>query len=417
MRLLALDGNSLAYRAFFALPDTMATVDGEVTNAVFGFCSMFATLVKDHDPDGIIVVFDRKEKTFRHEAAPEYKAQREKQPDTLYSQMDVIKGLLASAGVLTLDKAGYEGDDIIATIAANIGNDDELLIVTGDRDSYQLVRDPQVRVVYNLRGVTEYAIYDEAGIKTRTGVTPAQYADYAALRGDPSDNLEGVPGVGEKTAAKLINAYGTLEAVFDHADEQTPKLRESLHASRERVLRNARLMRLATDVPVELDRARFAPTPDVAAVQAVFARLEFSAIAGRWKPFFAKFAATQPATTQRATTQPAIAQPATPTPDNVLRTNITRVTTPADAVAALQGDARTPVALAAAWEGEPGRSALVGLVTSRGTLVDSAVSCTSIPAAMLADKKVASALRDSSHFVVNDARNLMRGLLAINIDI
>ncbi len=417
MKLLALDGNSLAYRAFFALPDTMATVDGEVTNAVFGFCSMFATLVKDHDPDGIIVVFDRKEKTFRHEAAPEYKAQREKQPETLYSQMDVIKGLLASAGVLTLDKAGYEGDDIIATIAANIGKDDELLIVTGDRDSYQLVRDPQVRVVYNLRGVTEYAIYDEAGIKTRTGVTPAQYADYAALRGDPSDNLEGVPGVGEKTAAKLINAYGTLEAVFDHADEQTPKLRESLHASRERVLRNARLMRLATDVPVELDRARFAPTPDVAAVQAVFARLEFSAIAGRWKPFFAKFAATQPATTQRATTQPAIAQPATPTPDNVLRTNITRVTTPADAVAALQGDARTPVALAAAWEGEPGRSALVGLVTSRGTLVDSAVSCTSIPAAMLADKKVASALRDSSHFVVNDARNLMRGLLAINIDI
>ena len=118
MKLLALDGNSLAYRAFFALPDTMATVDGEVTNAVFGFCSMFATLVKDHDPDGIIVVFDRKEKTFRHEAAPEYKAQREKQPETLYSQMDVIKALLASAGVLTLDKAGYEGDDIIATIAA-----------------------------------------------------------------------------------------------------------------------------------------------------------------------------------------------------------------------------------------------------------------------------------------------------------
>jgi DNA polymerase-1 len=417
MKLLALDGNSLAYRAFFALPDTMATVDGEVTNAVFGFCSMFATLVKDHDPDGIIVVFDRKEKTFRHEAAPEYKAQREKQPETLYSQMDVIKGLLASAGVLTLDKAGYEGDDIIATIAANIGKDDELLIVTGDRDSYQLVRDPQVRVVYNLRGVTEYAIYDEAGIKTRTGVTPAQYADYAALRGDPSDNLEGVPGVGEKTAAKLINAYGTLEAVFDHADEQTPKLRESLHASRERVLRNARLMRLATDVPVELDRARFAPTPDIAAVQAVFARLEFSAIAGRWKPFFAKFATGQPVMGQPPTTQPAIAQPTTPAPDNVLRTNITHATTPADAVAALQGDARTPVALAAAWEGEPGRSALVGLVTSRGTLVDSAVSCTAIPAAMLADKKVASALRDSAHFVVNDARNLMRGLLAINIDI
>ncbi|MFM8264586.1 MAG: DNA polymerase, partial [Acidimicrobiia bacterium] len=125
----------------------------------------------------------------------------------------------------------------------------------------------------------------------------------------------------------------------------------------------------------------------------------------------------QPATGQPATAQPVIAQPATPAPDNVLRTNITHATTPVDAVAALQGDARTPVALAAAWEGEPGRSALVGLVTSRGTLDGGAVSCTAIAAAMLADKKVASALRDSSHYVVNDARNLMRGLLAINIDI
>lgn len=424
MKLLALDGNSLAYRAFFALPDTMSTVDGEVTNAVFGFCSMFATLVKDHEPDGIIVVFDRKEKTFRHEAAPEYKAQREKQPDTLYSQMDVIKGLLASAGVLTLDAAGFEGDDIIATIAANIGADDELLIVTGDRDSYQLVRDPQVRVVYNLRGVSEYAIYDEAGIKARTGVTPAQYADYAALRGDPSDNLEGVPGVGEKTAAKLINAYGTLEAVFDHADEQTPKLRESLHASRERVLRNARLMRLTTDVPVELDRARFAPAPDTVAVQAEFSRLEFSALGARWKPFFAKFAPTQPVSRkvgERAGDGSAASgEPrsvAAAAPDNVLCTNITHASTTADAIAALQGDDHAPVALAAAWETEPGRSALVGIVASRGTTVDGAVACTAIPAAMLTDKNVSRALRQATHLVVNDARNMMRGLLSADIDI
>ncbi|MFZ9707603.1 MAG: 5'-3' exonuclease, partial [Ilumatobacteraceae bacterium] len=178
---MALDGNSLAYRAFFALPDTMTTVEGEVTNAVFGFCSMFANLVKDHDPDGIVVVFDRKEKTFRHEQAPEYKAQREKQPDTLYSQLDVIKELLSAAGIAVLDRAGFEGDDIIATIADKLGSDDDLIIVTGDRDSYQLVSDPKVRVLYNKRGVSDYALYDEAGIKERTGVTPAQYADYAAL--------------------------------------------------------------------------------------------------------------------------------------------------------------------------------------------------------------------------------------------
>jgi len=146
MKVMALDGNSLVYRAFFALPDTMTTARGEVTNAVFGFCSMFATLLRDHSPDAVVVVFDRKEKTFRHEAAPEYKAQREKQPDTLYAQLDTVKELLAAAGVTTLECAGFEGDDIIATIAANIA-DNELIIVTGDRDSYQLVKDPDVRVL------------------------------------------------------------------------------------------------------------------------------------------------------------------------------------------------------------------------------------------------------------------------------
>ena len=413
MKLLALDGNSLAYRAFFALPDTMATVDGEVTNAVFGFCSMFATLVKDHDPDGIIVVFDRKEKTFRHAAAPEYKAQREKQPDTLYSQMDVIKRLLDAAGVLSLDAAGYEGDDIIATIAANIAPDDELLIVTGDRDAYQLVRDPQVRVVYNMRGVTEYAIYDESGIKTRTGVTPAQYPDYAALRGDPSDNLEGVPGVGEKTAAKLLNAYGSLAAVFDHADEQTPKLRESLQASRERVTRNALLMRLATDVPVTLDRARFVPAPDATAVTKMFGRLEFAQMSGRWKPFLAKFAADAPTTVAARDESPQ----EDATRDRSLRTGIVRVSTPAEALAAF-GPGDAPLGVGAAWAGDAGRSALVALVLTTGEVdrESGAVGCAAVPAAALADARVATRLRDGTNFVVNDARNVMRGLLALGID-
>ncbi|MGA1407004.1 MAG: 5'-3' exonuclease, partial [Ilumatobacteraceae bacterium] len=226
MKLLALDGNSLTYRAFFALPTDMATASGQVTNAVYGFCSMLTTLMKDQRPDGVVVVFDRKEPTFRHEAAPEYKAQREKQPDILYQQLDIVRELLGALGVATLDYKGFEGDDLIATIVDRCEQDGtDIVIVTGDRDSYQLVHDPHVRVLYNKRGVSDYALYDEKGIFERTGVTPAQYVDYAALRGDPSDNLDGLPGVGEKTAAKLLNQYGSLQAIIAAAGEQTPKLK------------------------------------------------------------------------------------------------------------------------------------------------------------------------------------------------
>ena len=156
MQLMVLDGNSLAYRAFFALPTDMTTASGQVTNSVYGFCSMLLTLMKDHKPDGVIVVFDRKEKTFRHEAAPEYKAQREAQPDILYQQMDIIKEMLQVMGIAAIDAAGFEGDDLIATIAEKSEQaGEDLLIVTGDRDTYQLVRDPHIRVLYNKRGVSD----------------------------------------------------------------------------------------------------------------------------------------------------------------------------------------------------------------------------------------------------------------------
>ncbi|MEY4158014.1 MAG: polymerase, partial [Actinomycetota bacterium] len=152
MKCLALDGNSLAYRAFFALPSDMATSTGQVTNAIVGFASMLANLVKDQQPDSIIVVFDRPEKTFRHEAVPEYKAQREATPETLRSQMGIIREFLDALGVVSLDLAGYEGDDIIATLARMCrAAGDDIVIVTGDRDSYQLVSDPHVRVLYNKR--------------------------------------------------------------------------------------------------------------------------------------------------------------------------------------------------------------------------------------------------------------------------
>jgi len=249
---MLIDGNSLVYRAFFALPTDMATASGQITNAVFGFTSMLINLWRDHDPDQIIVAFDRPEPTFRHAKIPDYKATRDSAPDILRQQMGLVRELLDVLAIPTVDVAGYEADDIIATLAAT-GRDrgDDVIIVTGDRDVYQLVEDPHLKVLYNRRGVSDYKLYDEAGIRERTGVHPRHYVQYAALRGDPSDNLPGVAGVGEKTAAKLINDKGGLDAIFASLDDLTPKLRESLAAAEAQVRSNAEVMKLIRDAPLE----------------------------------------------------------------------------------------------------------------------------------------------------------------------
>ncbi len=287
MKCLALDGNSLAYRAFFALPSDMATSAGQITNAIVGFTSMLVNLVKDQQPDSLIVVFDRPEKTFRHEAVPEYKAQREATPDALRSQMGIIRELLDALGIAALDMAGFEGDDIIATLARMCRSADvDIVIVTGDRDSYQLVSDPHVKVLYNKRGVSDYALYDEAGILERTGVVPSRYVDYAALRGDPSDNLVGANGVGEKTAAKLVNEYPSLTAILDSHDKQTPKLKAALEEGRERVLRNASVMVLRDDLPIDVRPADCQPRPDWAATQRLLDFLEMRTMSKRLREAF-----------------------------------------------------------------------------------------------------------------------------------
>src|SRR3954469_13081708 len=241
--ILLLDGNSLAYRAFFALPTDMATASGQVTNAVYGFTSMLINLLKDHRPDAIAVCFDRPEPTFRHEVVADYKAGRAEAPDILRQQLGLVRQVVETLKILIVELAGYEADDCIATLAT-CGRDQgwDVIVVTGDRDAYQLVEDPHVKVLYNRRGVSDYALYDEAGILERTGVTPAQYPEYAALRGDPSDNLPGVPGVGEKTAAKLITTYGGLDGVFADLDAQSPKLRASLAEHEDRVRKNHEIM-------------------------------------------------------------------------------------------------------------------------------------------------------------------------------
>ena len=251
---LLLDGNSVAYRAFFALPTDMATASGQVTNAVYGFTSMLINLMKDHQPDRIAVAFDRPEPTFRHEMISDYKAGRAAAPDILRQQMGLVREVVSTLHIPTVEIAGFEADDVIATLATRArDNGEDVIIVTGDRDAYQLVEDPHVKVLYNRRGVSDYVLYDEAGIHDRTGVTPLQYPQYAALRGDPSDNLAGVPGVGEKTAAKLINTYGDLDGIFAHLDALTPKLRQNLAAAEPMVRRNAGATPLVRDVPLAVD--------------------------------------------------------------------------------------------------------------------------------------------------------------------
>jgi len=255
----------------------MAISSGQVTNAVYGFTAMLVNLIRDHEPDGLVVAFDRPEPTFRHLMLPEYKAQRDPTPELLLQQFPLVRNVLDVLEIPAVETIGFEADDALATLATRAAaNGDEAVIVTGDRDLYQMVSDPLIRVLYNRRGVSDYALYDEAGIKERTGVTPAQYAMYAALRGDPSDNLPGVPGVGEKTAARLINDYDDLDGIFANVDKQTPKLRENLKMFEERARTNHQAMVLRKDAPIELDIAdlRWGEL-DASAVKNLFEELEF----------------------------------------------------------------------------------------------------------------------------------------------
>ncbi len=254
--LLLIDGLSLAYRAFYALPADLATPEGTVTNAVFGFTSMLVKVLGDEHPDGIAVVFDEPGKNFRHELDADYKGTRKETPELFVPQIPLIHEVIDALHIPTLQVPGVEADDVIATLATRAAADGiDVVIVTGDRDSYQLVSDPHVKVLYNRRGVSDYALYDEAGILERTKVTPAQYPEYAALRGDPSDNLPGVPGIGEKTAAKLVNTYGNLEGIYEHLEELPPKQRENLGEARDRVFLNRQMSRLVLDVEVDVDPA------------------------------------------------------------------------------------------------------------------------------------------------------------------
>jgi len=279
--LALIDGNSIAYRAFYALPEDLATKSGQVTNAVFGFTRMLIRLLKDFHPDGIAVAWDVSRQTFRTETYPEYKAQREKAPDHFRSQLPLIDEVLDSLQITQLRMEGYEADDLIATLTKNaVDGGWEVLIVTGDRDAFQLVGGP-VRVVYTRRGISDIVIADEAFVEERYGIRPDQYVEYAALRGDISDNLPGVPGVGEKTASRLVADHGGLDAIYTAIADQTPKLRESLAAHRDQVFLNKDLMTLVDDLDIGVEiEDLHAREWDRSVVKDLFDSLEFHSMWG-----------------------------------------------------------------------------------------------------------------------------------------
>jgi DNA polymerase I len=251
-QLLLLDGHSLAYRAFFALPaENFSTTTGQPTNAVYGFTAMLINVLRDEHPTHVAVAFDRSEPTFRHEQYVEYKANRRETPADFRSQLSLIFEVLDALGIRRLSVPGYEADDVIATLAAEATADDMgVLIVSGDRDVLQLVTD-DVTVLMTRRGISEMSRFTPEAVTEKYGLTPAQYPDFAALRGDPSDNLPSIPGVGEKTAAKWVIEFGSLAQLVDRVDEVKGRAGDKLREHLADVLRNRQLTELARDVPVK----------------------------------------------------------------------------------------------------------------------------------------------------------------------
>jgi len=405
---MLIDGNSLAYRAFFALPQDIQTASGQVTNAVYGFTSMLLNLLREHKPDNLAVLFDRPEPTFRHERIESYKGTREKAPDVLREQMGLVREMVEAFRIPVVELAGYEADDLIATLAERAAADGEqVVIVSGDRDIFQLVRDPEISVLYtNVRGVSELKRFDEAGIMEKAGVPPVRYVEYAALRGDPSDNLPGVPGVGEKTAARLINTYGGIDGIYENIDAQTPKLRANLIDHEMQVRLNAEVMTLVRDVPLDIsagDLQRGAPDAD--SIRHLFGLLEF-----RNENMHDRLNEVLSESGQSLPSQVRIIEP-----------ELDVVETVEDAVELMDGlrGGTEPLALAPVWLGTEGHTSLAGVAF----VIDAGSGTVKfVPGTVLSDGEVEQAFSrlvdpGGPPLAVHGAKPLMRSLLPRGIDI
>ncbi len=291
--LMLLDGNSLAFRAFYALPaENFKTKNGLTTNAVYGFTAMLINLLRDEAPTHIAAAFDVSRQTFRAERYPDYKATRSATPDEFRGQIDITKEVLNALGITVLAEPGYEADDIIATLATQADAAGyRVLVVTGDRDSLQLVNH-DITVLYPIKGVSTLTRFTPEAVVEKYGLTPDQYPDFAALRGDPSDNLPGIPGVGEKTAAKWIVEYGSLQGLVDNVESVRGKVGESLRANLSTVVLNRELTHLVRDVPLAQtpDTLRLLPW-DRDQIHRLFDDLEFRVLRDR---LFDTLAAVEP---------------------------------------------------------------------------------------------------------------------------
>jgi DNA polymerase-1 len=275
-RLFLLDGHSLSYRAYFALPTSLATTTGQVTNAVYGFTSMLIKLLAEERPDLIAVAFDVGKPTARLEKYAEYKAGRPETPDEFRQQLGLIVEVLETLRIPVIGIEGHEADDAIATLALRaLEQGIEVVVVTADRDFFQLVRQG-LTVMFNVKGISDIRRYDVDAVTERFGLPPEKYLDYVALKGDASDNIPGVPGVGEKTASKLVRDFGSVEKLLERTGELKGRLRESIESAGEQLALNKELAELNTDVdvPIEPDDAVMGEW-DVEAVRRLFTSLEF----------------------------------------------------------------------------------------------------------------------------------------------
>ncbi len=276
--LLLIDGHSLAFRAFYALPvESFTTRDGQHTNAIHGFLAMLIMLLQRENPTHLAVAFDVSRASFRTREYEEYKATRSATPSEFVGQVPLLQECLAAMNITTILKEDYEADDVLATLATRGEAEGyEVLVVSGDRDSIQLVDDKVTLLYPNVRGVSELKRYDRAAVVERYGVEPHQYPEIAALVGESSDNLIGIDKVGEKTAVKWITQYGSLENLLEHADEIKGVVGGYLRDQKDRAIRNRKLNRLVRDVPLDVELANLEKRPiDVEAVRAIFDRLQF----------------------------------------------------------------------------------------------------------------------------------------------
>ncbi|HYY09147.1 MAG TPA: 5'-3' exonuclease H3TH domain-containing protein, partial [Actinomycetota bacterium] len=281
-RLFILDGHSLAYRAFFALPSSLATTTGQVTNAVYGFTSMLIKLLTEERPDLIAVAFDVGKPVARLAMDAEYKAGRRETPEDFRPQLGLIQEVVETLAIPMLLVQDHEADDAIGTLAIRAAEQGiEATIVTADRDFFQLVR-PGIDVLFNRRGISEITLMDEAAVEERYGLPPSKYLEYVALKGDTSDNIPGVPGVGEKTATRLVQEYGSVEELLKHTEDLKGRLKANIEAAGDRLILNKDLARIVIDVDLDIepDDAVMGDW-DVDEVRRLFNSLEFRSLFDR----------------------------------------------------------------------------------------------------------------------------------------